>query len=42
MVQLKQDNGRGVRESDHPIIGAIFTEKAYASIEDVELGLGYN
>ena len=41
MVQLKQDSGRGVRGSDLPIVGAIFTEKPYTTIQQVEIGLSH-
>jgi len=41
LVQLKQDSGRGVRGSDLPILGALFTEKMYFSLADVELGLAH-
>jgi hypothetical protein len=30
-VQLKQDSGRGVRGSDLPVLGAIFTELPYTT-----------
>jgi hypothetical protein len=41
IMQLKQDSGRGVRGSDLPCIGAIFTEKPYTTIQQVELGLSH-
>ena len=41
LVQLKQDSGRGVRGSNLPIVGALFTDKTYFSLEDVELGLAH-
>ena len=41
ITQLKQDSGRGVRGSNAPIIGAIFSNKSYANIQDVEMGLGF-
>jgi hypothetical protein len=41
MVQFKQDSGRGVRGSDLPIIGALFTNKPYTTIQQVELGLSF-
>jgi hypothetical protein len=41
LVQFKQDSGRGVRGNDLPITGALFTEKMYFSLEDVELGLAH-
>lgn len=41
LVQLKQDSGRSVRGNDMPVTGALFTEKRYFSLEDVELGLAH-
>lgn len=40
-IQLQQDSGRGVRGSNLPIIGALFTEKNYFTIDQVERGLAF-
>ena len=41
MVQLKQDSGRGVRGTDHPVIGAVFTELPYTTLQQIEKGLDF-
>ena len=40
-VQFKQDSGRGERGSELPVLGAIFTEKSYATLADIEQGLDF-
>lgn len=41
VVKLKQDSGRGTRGGNNelPVVGAVFTEKPYQSIQQLELGL---
>lgn len=41
VVQLKQDSGRGVRGSELPVLGAIFTEKQYTTLQQIEKGLDF-
>jgi superfamily II DNA helicase RecQ len=41
MAQFKQDSGRGVRGGSIAIKGALFTDRMYFTLEDVELGLSF-